>query len=380
VDQYFTPVAGDEVTTPVGHFNVFPFSVNDTVPRYTVKTWHELSESLPSKDSAVIILNHGRDLHNKFRPFDTARHISIAGINVDTWTLPANAMEVINSGALQHDPFQLIEDWFGLLNRGYSVTPVGASDSHDVSRYLVGQARTYIRAQDDHPSKPDISEIINNFRQGKVMVSFGLLPKVIANTKFQVGELVPTNKQIVLDVDVQGPGWITAERVSLYANGKKIEEKKITNGSGTGTKWKGKWTVRGRKHDVFLVVIAEGNGSHLPFWPIVKPYQPVSTSWKPYTIGISGAIWIDNDGDGKPTPAFVYAKKLVESFGKDLKQLFRELRDYDEAVAIQVASLLHDKGVDLSASTVASALGVATSSTREGFSRFFQALKKSKQQ
>jgi len=35
---------------------------------------------------------------------------------------------------------------FALLNSGLMLTRVGASDSHEVSRFIVGQARNYIRA------------------------------------------------------------------------------------------------------------------------------------------------------------------------------------------------------------------------------------------
>ena len=60
-------------------------------------------------------------------------------------------MEVVNSGAQQTDVMRPFRDWFGLLNHGLALTPVGASDSHDVSRYIVGQGRTYIRCQSDQP-------------------------------------------------------------------------------------------------------------------------------------------------------------------------------------------------------------------------------------
>ena len=62
--------------------------------------------------------------------------------------LPANAMEVVNSGAVISDGLALPRDWMGLLNRGLMLTPVGSSDSHDVARYIVGQGRTYVRCDD----------------------------------------------------------------------------------------------------------------------------------------------------------------------------------------------------------------------------------------
>ena len=49
------------------------------------------------------ILNHPRDLHAGFRPFGPERHLALTGEDLDGWELPANAMEVVNSGAQQTD-------------------------------------------------------------------------------------------------------------------------------------------------------------------------------------------------------------------------------------------------------------------------------------
>ena len=56
-------------------------------------------------------------------------------------------MEVINSGATQNDPMQLYRDWFGMLNRGHMLTPIGASDSHTVLTYIcrAGVRTLYVR-------------------------------------------------------------------------------------------------------------------------------------------------------------------------------------------------------------------------------------------
>ncbi len=139
---YFTPVTGNEVTTRVGHFNIFPV-LSETVADHNVSSWSALSESLGDpKGTTAIILNHARDIHLGFRPFDPSKHLAVAGMRLDDWKFPANAMEVMNSGSQQSDQQELMRDWFGMLNGGHVISPAGASDSHDVSRFIVGQART----------------------------------------------------------------------------------------------------------------------------------------------------------------------------------------------------------------------------------------------
>src|SRR5690606_1249593 len=96
--SYFTPVTGNEVTTRVGHFNIFPVS-GDAVADHNASNWKALGKSMGDPTgSKAIILNHARDIHLGFRPFDPSRHLSAAGVRLDDWPLPANAMEVMNSG------------------------------------------------------------------------------------------------------------------------------------------------------------------------------------------------------------------------------------------------------------------------------------------
>ena len=205
-----------------------------------------------------------------------------------------------------------------------------------------------------------------------------LLPKVTVNKKYGPGDKVLYSKNAIVDIEVAGPGWLVAERVILYANGINIHEEKVRNGDAAGTKWKGQWKVPSQKNDIFLVVVAEGAGGYLPYWPIVKPYQPVNKSWTPYTMGVSGATWIDFDGDGKISTAYDYANRLVKQFGKDHSGLIKALSAYDEAVSVQAAASLYQAGIDLSSTTISTLLSTAGSTTKAGFKKFRYSITKNK--
>ncbi|HZL91795.1 MAG TPA: CehA/McbA family metallohydrolase, partial [Pirellulaceae bacterium] len=346
VRQYFTPVIGNEVTTGVGHFNIFPVRADAAVPDFRPTDWKTIFANIyKTPDVKVVILNHARDLHSGVRPFGPKLHNAVVGENLEGWQLRANAMEVINSGAVQTDPMQLFRDWMANLNRGRMLTPVGGSDSHDVGRHFVGQGRTYIRARDDDPAAINIDEAVNNFVQGRVMVSYGLLTELTVDGRFGPGELAPaTGETIDIAVRVLGPHWVRAEKVTLYANGQPIRESAIVN-DGTkstlfdGIPWTGDWKIPRPKHDVHLVAIAQGPGINGLFWKTAKPYQPTSPGFQSQVIGTSGAVWIDADGDGRRTPAFDYAQRLVAASDGNLSALLKALADYDEAVAAQAAHL-----------------------------------------
>lgn len=377
VDRYFTMITGNEMTTRVGHFNIFP--VGESVADHSVRNWETLSRIVANAQPRAIILNHARDIHVGFRPFDPALHIASAGMRLDGWRIPFNAMEVINSGSQQTDQMQLTHDWFGMLNGGHIVTPAGSSDSHDVSRFIVGQARTYIRSNDEDASAINIREAVRNFVDGNVMVSFGLLTEIEINDSYGPGELVPASDEVKIAVKVSGPSWAWADRVALYANGKKIREATIDERDSAGEKWSGVWHLTLPPHDLFLVAIAEGPGRDLPFWPIARPYQPVSPDWSPRIFGLSGAVWLDGDKNRRRNPASHYAEKLWQQSKGDVSALIRELASFDESIAIQAAALLHKNKKDLTGPEITKALRSASPSTRAGFERVMREVEVSDQ-
>jgi hypothetical protein len=376
VVNLFTPIVGDELTTKFGHFNIFKTSIGSPLIDHDVKDWNDVFRNVNEAGSGhAIILNHAGDIHNGFRPFGVERHLSRAGISKDNWKFPANAMEVMNSGSQQTNIMNLYQDWFGMLNHGYYLTPVGSSDSHDVSRYIVGQGRTYIQSADANAGDIDVDTAIKNFRDGKVLVSLGLLTKIVVNKKYGPGDIVPASNNVSIEVEVHGPAWTKADRISLYANGKKIREEKIALANTAGLKWKGTWDIPSLKHDVFLVAIAEGPGYGMPYWPLAKPYQPSSPDWTPKLIGSSGAVWVDADNNGKRNAAYDYAKAVVKLCGGDIHKIVKLLSEHDEAVAIQVAALLWREGKVLTSTEVSQALKYATPETNAGFETVIREIK-----
>jgi hypothetical protein len=278
-------------------------------------------------------------------------------------------MEVVNSGSQQSDWMQLFNDWMHLLNGGHELTPVGSSDSHDVSRFIVGQGRTYIRGNDSSPDAIDIHEVVDNLLNGKVMVSCGLLASLKINNAFGPGELATVADEVIADIEVSGPSWSRPNKIVLYINGEKFKEEKISDKGIGGVKWSGKWTLPKSEHDFHVVAIAEGPGDHMVFWPIAKPYQPTSPDWTPRVIGATGAVWVDADGNGKRESAYDYAKEIVSQASGNIARMITSLQRYDESVAIQVAAILHLTNIDLTSGKIQRALKNGSEKTRRGFEK-----------
>jgi hypothetical protein len=401
VRKWFTPVVGNEVTTRVGHFNVFPLSPGAAAPDPKLTAWNEIFDSIyRTPDAKVAILNHARDLHSGVRPFGPALFNAAVGENVEGWAMRFNAMEVVNSGATQTDVWRLFHDWMALLNRGRNVTPVGGSDSHDVARHFVGQGRTYIRCDDRDPGAIDVEQAVNNFLQSRVMVSYGLLAELTVNGKYGPGELAPlasggrqptngaasdsANHQradarrspVNVSLRVLGPHWVEATKIVLFANGQPIREEAISPDAKhlrPGVKWQGEWSIPQPDHDVFLTAIAIGPGVDGLYWKTAKAYQPISPEWTPHVIGCSGAVWLDADGDGRRSAAYDYARILVAEADGDFAKLLTSLADYDRAVAAQAAHLWQSSGESLLSDSIQAALKQATPETRAGFQTYLEA-------
>lgn len=302
MNRYFTPVHGNEVTTGHAHFNIFPLQPGARAANWRIEDWLELMKELRSAGAKVIILNHPRNVHNKFQPFASTNFNAKTGENLRGFEFSFDAVEVVNSSALQSDWMINFSDWMALLNYGYRVTGVGSSDGHDVSRYIVGQGRTYVACDDSDPSRINVDQAVESFLKGRALISMGLLADIKMDGKDLVGALAPQRDDSTVEINVQGPAWTAVDRVELFANGQLIREENFTPIYKPGVKKRLSWKLPRPGNDMHLVVIASGPPVTAPFWRIPKPYQPTSNSWKPRVVGATNPIYVDGDGDGKFTP------------------------------------------------------------------------------
>jgi hypothetical protein len=120
--------------------------------------------------------------------------------------------------------------------------------------------------------------------------------------RFEVGDLATgLGKEIKVSAQVRGASWVTADKVELFANGKRIAEQRIEPTTRV-EKINASWTITKPKADCHLVAIATGPGVKSPHWAIPRPYQASSPKWNARVLGATNPVWIDADGDGKFTP------------------------------------------------------------------------------
>ena len=331
VERWFTPVDGNEVTTKKGHYNVFPVRPGAPVPDAREEDRAKLLEAIRASGASIAVLNHPRSVHDKFVPFEPPHfdRSTAADVRGDGY----DAMELVNSGALRTDYMEPYRDWFALLNRGVRVVGVGSSDSHDVSRFIVGQGRTYIAAADEAPGAIDVEAAARALAEGRALVSLGLLVNLRVAERFGVGDLATgLGAEIPVTVTVHGPAWTHVDRVTLYANGIPLRDEAQAGARTGGLKLSFTWRIPKPAHDVHLVAIATGPAPEGLHSPLPVPYQPSSTTWVPRVIGSTNPVWIDADGDGAFLAARAIAQRLVDAKADPSR--------HDEAVRLHVKDLL----------------------------------------
>jgi hypothetical protein len=315
-------------------------------------------------------------VHAGFRPFGSENFNSITGKLRGAEAPGVDAVEVINSGAMQSEPMLPFHDWMALRNRGERITAVASSDSHDVARYIVGQGRTYIVCPDRDPAKIKVTEACRSLQEGRALVSLGLLAEMTVDDRYSVGDVATgLGSRVKVTVRVLGPSWVDADRVELYSDGIKVREQVVKSPAGSAEKALIEWILPRPAHDVWLVAIASGPGVTSPHWAIARPYQPTSTAWRARVLAATNPVELDVDGDGKWTSPRDYARSILKGVGDNATPLVAALAAYDEAVAIQAAELYHAAGHDVLDAEFSQALEQGKEPVRRAFAKFVRGLR-----
>ena len=370
--KLFTVVTGNEVTTKRGHFNIFPVLLEEKPVDHKIEHWPDLLGKIrQSRDVRVTILNHPTDMHSGFTPLAATNFNRVTGKNLrGDFNFSFDAIEVVNSGAMRSDWMEPFRCWFALLNRGLKVTGVGASDSHDVSRFIVGQGRTYIQGEDADPAKLNVPQLCDSLKRGHAVVSLGLFPRLAISDAPDALD-APSLTTGLVKADASGPGdlhqgsskffeitasvdfarWMNPQNrtvATLYENGqpKLVFPMNIPKQAGKPITFKARFPKP--KADAWYVLIAEAPGMTNAYWSIARPYQPSSPEWNPTMIGATNPIYLDANGDGLYSSPRQTALHLGEQYASP-HDIIMALDQHNWGVATQMAELLHEARVNLTA-------------------------------
>ena len=302
LERWISGAAGVEITTRgMGHYNAFPLipdpqKFGNGAIQWQNKTPEEIFtevRNLPNRP--LLIVNHPR--------FSTIAYFTLYGFEPDTCTatkpgfsLDFDAMELCN-GKAQTDLDILLRDWFGLLNHGYRIIATAGSDSHTLTQDEVGCARNFIYLGVDDPKEIAPEKIVQALREGRNVVSLGPFVTFTADGE-PIGSLISKPKgDIVFEIRVQAPNWVSVNEVELVANGIAIKRWRLDEISSKGKSLD--WLVRARvrpRRDAWYAVIVRGVEGGLE--PILRPFRTFEgQTHRVVPFAATNPIWVDRDGN-----------------------------------------------------------------------------------
>ncbi len=310
MSPFVVAIAGDEITTdsskkPWGHANVFPLAVEPSLPRGGApsvrdRTAKDVLDEMRARPgpARVIQVNHPRSGPNGY--FDQLGFDPKTGVGTgEGYDAGFDAIEVWN-GRNVDARMRVLDDFLALLRTSHPVTAIADTDTHGVVDHEAGLPRTYVRtAKDDALESWDAArteDLVRGVRVTRdVVLTNGPFLTVRANGA-GIGAIARARAGVVevkvhvistafasvdhAEIRVAGAGAVAPASVALVSkrNGRGALEADAT------------FTVRARADDAFVVIVS----GKAPMRPMFSGEDAEISPW-----AMTGAIWIDADGDGK---------------------------------------------------------------------------------
>lgn len=311
-------VVGNEISTPVGHFNAFPLdSALPTVPSRIpdANTLFALIREEPNEHGVepVIQLNHPR--WGNINYFGLAGLDPVLGVSTfETYSDDFDSVEVFNEneGWGYYDPdeydgpigsgsFSVLRDWFNLLNRGHRAAAVGNSDSHTVFSEVAGIPRNFVMSSTDSPGDVRAAEVAGAIRDKRTYTTSGPIVEFTVNG-VPMGSLINDDDgSVEVGLRIQAASWVSCDRARVIVNGEEVDQIQVSN-SRDRVRLDTVVPVRITR-DSWVTVLVEGDRPLAPIMPDQeRPIVP---------LAVMNPVWIDADGDGSWTSPVLRVKHVL---------------------------------------------------------------------
>ena len=336
VDEDLASVVGNEVSVPVGHFNVFPLDADRPVFASDHTNARELFALVRTESNRhgvvpIIQLNHPR-----WEGIDYFAQVGLDPVTgraeTDDYSPDFDSLEVLNEnvGWGYHEPVidgvptggnlhSVLEDWYTLLNRGHRAAAVGNSDSHTVHYAFAGYPRNFMQLGVDTPAAVTPAAVAGAIRDKSLFTTLGPFVEIEVNGQPTGSTVEALGHHVELALRIQAASWVDCDRAKIVVNGDvrevvevpdtrevvRLETKReiclswpcpqhaksLPDEVSTRSASLGEVNARG---DGWIVVLVEGDDPLLPIVPSSsRPARPVA---------ITNPVWIETSGDEEWTP------------------------------------------------------------------------------
>jgi hypothetical protein len=306
LERELVSIAGDELTSdasrhPWGHANAFPLVPDPSkarggAPPVRDREAREVFDELRHRASDVVIqVNHPRSGSNGY--FDLLDFQAATGVGTKPgYDAVFDALEVWNGRNVEARG-KVREDFFALLRTGHPVTATANTDTHGIVGQEAGYPRTYVRVTDDthldtwnEARTADLVHAVKTVRD--VVLTNGPMLRVMSGG-ISVGGVVP-GKAVRVKVHVESAPWVVVDTVSLVAamspdkpQTKPVVEKPNAAGALVADV---SFDLHVSGDDAFVVTASGAR----PMSPVLAGDDREIVPW-----AMTGALWVDADGDGR---------------------------------------------------------------------------------
>ncbi|MAH65706.1 MAG: hypothetical protein CMJ27_04870 [Phycisphaerae bacterium] len=324
-----TSVVGNELSTPIGHFNIFPVDpARRPIPaRLAAAPPMFRMIRLEPNDLGVvpvIQVNHPRWAGIDY--FSQVELDETTGTSSNPrWSADFDAIEVLNENALWgwRDPADAdgidvgsqthssMLDWYALLDTGHRAIATGNSDSHSVKANFAGVPRNYMGSSTDDPGGIDPREMIAAIRSGDVVVSSGPIVRASIPDRGLHEDprmaSVDAEGRVRIALEIQAAPWIDVDRIRVILDGDEIDRIPVDQ-SRDRTRFEGDIEVP-LATDGWIVLLVEGDDSLAPVVDGKK--RPV------IPVAIINPFRIDADLDAAWMPPLERVKRRIATISAD---------------------------------------------------------------
>lgn len=311
MSRFVVSISGNELTTdaskkPWGHVNVFPLVPDASRPRGGAplvrdRLAHDVLEEVRAKPGPrrVLQVNHPRSGANGY--FDQLHFDPATGVGTGAgYDADFDALEVWN-GRNVTERAKVLDDFFALLRTRHPVTAIADTDTHGIVGQEAGLPRTYVRVtKDDALDTWDdarTAEIVRAVRESRdVVLTNGPFMRVTANGAGIGAVATARNGLVEVKVRVTSAPFAAVDHAELrLAGGSRVLTPASVAlspkpGASGALEAEVSFTVRATADDAFVVIVS---GTR-PMRPMFSGEDREISPW-----AMSGAIWIDANGDGK---------------------------------------------------------------------------------
>jgi hypothetical protein len=296
-------LVGNEISLDWGHFSAFPLPFKpeealggapavETLPDLkTPDLVFAYAHGQPTQP--VVQVNHPR-YQNPPSYFFTYQLDPTTCVSPLAFSYDFEVVEVLN-GIQVSEPYltEVVGDWLCLLRTGHRVTATGNSDSHGLRELSPGYPRSYVFTGDDDASTFVEARFMQALREHRVVVSTAPFVTIEAGAA-RIGDTVTaTSGTLQVRVVVQAASWVPVDKVRVIVGGVVTHELDVP---ADGRPRLDQTVEVAVPVDTFVVALAYADA-------LLRRDVVGDIDMPPFAF--TNPIFVDADGDGLVTPAFV---------------------------------------------------------------------------